>query len=195
MNTVWHRPLPHMTADDFLAWPGDGTGWTFQLMDGEVRPVSPAGATHSRIQTRLAYLLERTVEESGSSLIVRTEGAIVPALNADMNIRVPDVAVTAAPEERGQQTLPNPILIIEILSPSTQSDTRDNIRAYATLPSLQEIAVLHSTRIFAEVHRRDSSGDWLPNPETVAADGRLRLESVGLDVLLAGAYKGTYLLP
>lgn len=42
MNTVWHKPQPYMTADDFLAWPGDGTGRTFQLVDGEVRPVSPA---------------------------------------------------------------------------------------------------------------------------------------------------------
>ncbi len=42
MNTVWRKPLPYMTADDFLAWPGDGTGRAFQLVDGEVRPVSPA---------------------------------------------------------------------------------------------------------------------------------------------------------
>ena len=112
-----------------------------------------------------------------------------------MNVRVPDLAVTAAPVVQGQQTLPEPLLVIEILSPGNQDDTRDNIRAYATLPSVQEMAVLYSTRLLAEVHRRDANGTWLPNPETVAAEGRLRLPSVGLDVKLIEAYEGTWLAP
>ena len=34
MNTVWRKPLSYMTADDLLAWPGDCTERTFQLVDG-----------------------------------------------------------------------------------------------------------------------------------------------------------------
>jgi Uma2 family endonuclease len=195
MNTVWRKPLPYMTADDFLAWPGDGTGRTFQLVDGEVRPVSPASTVHGAIQANLAFLLKLALRTAGSSLHVVTEAAIIPALNAGTNVRVPDLAVTAALLERSQQELPVPLLIIEVLSPGNQDDTRDNIRAYATLPSVQEMVVLYSTRLLAEVHRRDADGAWLPNPETVAADGRLRLPSAGLDVPLIEAYEGTWLAP
>ena len=195
MNTIWRKPLPHMTADDFLAWPGDGTGRTFQLVDGEVRAVSPASTAHGGIQANLAFLLKSALRAAGSSLHVVTEAAIIPALNAGTNVRVPDLAVTAALLERSQQDLPEPLLIIEVLSPGNQDDTRDNIRAYATLPSVQEMVVLYSTRLLAEVHRRDAHGTWLPNPETVAADGRLRLPSVGLDVPLTEAYEGTWLVP
>jgi Uma2 family endonuclease len=184
-----------MTAGDFLAWPGDGTGRTFQLVDGEVRPVSPASTTHGAIQANLAYLLMARIIEIGSPLRVVTEAAIVPGLTAMTNVRVPDLAVTAAPDERGGQELLNPVLIIEILSPGNQDDTRDNIRAYATLASVQEMVVVHSTRVLAEVHRRDAGGVWLRDPEVVEADGRLRLASTSLDVALRAAYRGTYLAP
>ncbi len=32
MNPLARRPLPHMTTDDFLAWPGDGTGRKFHWL-------------------------------------------------------------------------------------------------------------------------------------------------------------------
>ena len=193
MNTVWRRLQPYMTADDFLAWPGDGTGRTFQLVDGEVRPVSPASRIHGAVQALVGHLLTVALEQSNLDYQVMTEGAIQPALNADVNIRVPDLVVAPATDQRGDQVVPDPILIVEVLSPGNQDDTRDNVRAYATLPSVQEIVVLYSTRILAETHRRDASGAWLPNPEVVGADGRLRLETVGLDVRLADAYRRTYL--
>ena len=193
MNTILRKPQPFMTADDFLAWPGDGTGRTFQLVDGEVRPVSPASTTHGAIQANLAFLVKTALRIAGIRLNVLTETAIIPALNAGTNVRVPDLSVTAAVLERGQQDMPHPLLIIEILSPGNQDDTRDNIRAYATLPSVQEIALLYSTRVLAEVHRRSANGLWHPEPETVAAGGRLTLPSAGLDVALIEAYEGTWL--
>ena len=195
MNTSWRKPQPAMTKDDFLAWPGDGTGRTYQLVDGEVRAVSPGSTTHAAIQANLVYWLVGAARTGGSGLRVVTEGAINPGLNAATNVRVPDVAVTAAPDQRGEQVVSDPILIVEILSPGNQDDTRDNIRAYATLPSVQEMAVLSSTRLQAEVHRRDEGGAWRADPEVIGAGERLRLASIGLDIPLVEAYAGTYLAP
>ena len=194
MNQIARRPLPHMTTDDFLAWPGDGTGRKHQLVDGEVRTMSPASHTHAAIQARLAFLLWRAVEAAGLPLQVLTEGAVIPGLNASTNVRVPDLVVTATPDERGQQAIPDPVLLVEVLSPGNQDDTRDNVRAYATLASVQEIAVLHSTRVLAEVHRRDPAGVWLPDPEYLGPGERLRLRSVYLDCLVEDTYRGTWLL-
>lgn len=193
MNTAWRKPLPFMTADDFLAWPGDGTGRTFQLVDGEVRPVSPAARIHGALQAMMSHLLQAALDDGGLAYEVMTEAATQPGLNAAMNVRVPDVMVAPATGERGDQIVSDPILIVEVLSPGNQDDTRDNVRAYATLPSVQEMVVLSSTRIQAEIHRRDPSGAWLPNPEMIGADGRLQLASIGLDIPLAAAYRRTYL--
>ena len=130
MNQLARRPLPHMTADDFLAWPGDGTGRTFQLVDGEVRPVSPASHTHAAIQSNLAYSLIGAVRAAGLPLQVLTEGAIIPGLNASTNVRVPDLVVTATPDERGQQTVPDPVLIeFGAIGESLRAGWRDFRRA------------------------------------------------------------------
>lgn len=117
MNTVWRKPLPYMTADDFLAWPGDGTERTFQLVDGEVRPVSPAARIHGAIQANLYYLLRRAIDGTGLDYEVLTEAAIQPRLNAATNVRVPDVVVAPATGQRGDQTVPDPVLIIESAIP------------------------------------------------------------------------------
>src|SRR5262245_8276192 len=50
MPNTLRKPPPSMTVADFLAWPGDGTGRKFQLVDGEVRAMSPASAAHAMIQ-------------------------------------------------------------------------------------------------------------------------------------------------
>ena len=193
MNQLARRPLPRMTADDFLAWPGDGSGRTFQLVDGEVRPVSPASPTHALIQGNLVFLLKLAVRVANLPLFVMPEGAIIPGSNAGSNVRVPDVVVTAAPDERDRQAVPDPVLSVEVLSPGDQDDTRDNIRAYTTLPSVREIAVLHSSRILAEVHRRGPDGAWQPHPEAVGPGKRLCLPGVGLDCALEDAYAGTWI--
>jgi len=62
MNQFARRPLPHMTAEGFLAWPADGSGRRFQLMDGAIRPTSPASRIHGVIQANLTYLLETRVD-------------------------------------------------------------------------------------------------------------------------------------
>ena len=182
-----------MTADEFLAWPGDGTGRTFQLVDGEVRPVSPASPTHALIQGNVVFLLKLAVRAADSPLFVMPEGAIVPGLNPGTNVRVPDVVVTATPDERGQRTVPDPVLIVEVLSPGNEDDTRDNVCAYTTLPGLREIAVLHSTRMLAEVHRRGPDGVWAAVPEAVGPGGRLRLPAAALDCAMEDAYAGTWI--
>ena len=138
-------------------------------------------------------MLIGAIRAAGLPLQVLTEGAIIPGLNASTNVRVPDLVVTATPDERGQQTVPDPVLIVEVLSPGNQDDTRDNVRAYATLPSVREIAVLHSTRILAEVHRRGPDGTWAADPELVGPGERLSLAGVGLDRAIEDAYTGTWL--
>ena len=172
---------------------GDRSGRTFQLVDGEVRPVSPASHTHGAIQARLAFLLLRAIDAAGLKMQVVTEGAVIPGLNASTNVRVPDLAVTATPDERGQQTVPDPILLIEILSPGNLDDTRDNVRAYATLRSVQEIAVLHSTRILAEIHRRGPAGDWPADRQSSAPASSSGSHLCAWIACSSDAYRGTWL--
>ena len=192
MNELARRPWPHMTADEFLLWPGDGTHRRFHLFDGEVRAMSPASAAHGVIQANLTILIGMALKLR-TSLRVVTEGAVVPALNASDNVRVPDLLVMEGHAERGVVAVSAPVLIAEILSPGNAPTTRENVRAYATLASVREIVVVSTARMEVEVHRRDESGAWLPDAEAVKAGGRVRLTVVGLDCAIEEAYAGTWL--
>lgn len=193
MSTARKLPQSGMTLADFLDWPGDGTAKRFQLVDGEPRAMLPASITHGLIQATLAFLIKRRLIETGSACRVVTEPAVVPRLRAKGNLRVPDLGVTCAPVERGQIVLPDPVLLIEILSPGNEGATWENAWTYASIPSVQEILIVHSTRAAAELLRRRVDQSWPEEADVIAADGSLRLDSIDLDCLLADVYAGTCL--
>jgi hypothetical protein len=57
-----------------------------------------------------------------------------------------------------------------------------------------EIVVLHSTAVAVEVLRRTPDGTSPAQPEIIAADGELRLDSIGFATPLRDAYRTTNLL-
>lgn len=193
MTAVRHRSEPSMTVADFVDWPGDGTAKHFQLVDGEPCAMSPASFTHGIIQSTLAYLITRRLTETGSRCVLATEPAVIPRLRSSRNMRVPDLGVTCALVEAGQIEMPDPVLLIEILSPGNVTATWDNIWAYASIPSLNEILVVQSTRIGAELLRRREDRSWPPEPEPIAETDMLRLESVDSSCQLRDVYARTHL--
>ena len=192
MNELARRPLPHMTADEFLLWPGDGTRRRFHLVDGEVRAMSPASWVHGKVQSNLIVLLEAAATACDSGLGTVAEGAIVPALTASDNVRVPDVVVVGGEAAPGTVAVPGPVVVVE-LSPGNAPATRENVRAYATLASVREIVVVSTSRMEVEVHRRDESGAWPPEPDVIKRGGQLEVRAVGLLCAVERVYRGTWL--
>lgn len=86
------------------------------------------------------------------------------------------------------------MLIIEILSPSNQSETWLNVWAYASMPSVREIVIVDSTKPAVEVLRRDTQADWPPKAERVT-EGDVRFDSVDFTVPIDALYRGTRLFP
>jgi Uma2 family endonuclease len=69
-------------------------------------------------------------------------------------MRVPDLAVSCEVPDLGQRALTEPTLVVEILSPGNEAETRENVWAYTTIPTVREILLIRSTRIAAELLRR-----------------------------------------
>jgi Uma2 family endonuclease len=190
MNTAVRRRAPHhMTADEFLVCAGDDR---WELVDGESRAMAPASAMHGIIRARLAFLLNQHLYAGASPCIAATEPAIVPRVRARSNMRVPDVAVTCSPVEAGQIALPEPLLIVEILSPTNEADTWENVWTYVSIPSVQEVLVLRSVSIAADLLRRRPDGTWPDEPAQIGRDDMLHLESIGLNCPLTELYIGTH---
>jgi Uma2 family endonuclease len=192
MPTTLEKPPLTMTVADFLDWPGDGSGRKFQLVDGEVRAMSPGSSVHAMIQANLAYELRRHIVERSLQCRVGTEPGLLTRVRSNINVRVPDLGVTFTPVVSAEQVWPDPVLLIEILSPGNAADTWDNVWSYCTIPSVQEIAVVHSTRVLVELLRRGPDGHWPEQPEETGP-GTLRFASIGLAGPLADVYAQTHL--
>ena len=182
---------PVMSLREFLAWDAPW-GQRWQLVDGKPRAMAPTSRTHGTIQSTLTSRIDRHLRERDSQCVIVTTPGVVPRVRSESNFRIPDLAVTCTPYQDEQYDLANPVLIIEILSPSNRAETWTNIWAYATIPSVHEILIVHSTKIGAELLRRDTAGNW-PEQPIIVDNGVLELRSIGFSIDVAALYQGTRL--
>ena len=178
-----------MTVDEFLKWDSED-GCRYELVDGEPRVMAPASTIHGFLQNELGSLIRNHLRDKASGCEVVANPGIVPRLLAEHNVRIPDLAVTCSPLAVGQATLSDPVLLIEILSPSNQAKTWTNVWAYTSILSVQEILVLRADRIAAELLRRSPQGEWPDRPIAITG-GDLVLESIGFRAALSDLYART----
>jgi Uma2 family endonuclease len=181
-----------MTVEEFLDWPGDGSAHKFQLIDGEPMAVAPASVTHGIIQANVAGLFRNHLVGTGCYVVVAP--GIIPRIRSEANFRIPDLAVSCERDDHGLRALAEAKLIVEILSPSNEAETRESVWAYATIPTVREILLIRLTRIAAELLRRQDDATWPANPEILGTDGMLRLESIEFSCPLSALFEGTHLV-
>jgi len=176
-----------MTVAEFLAWcPDNGRRW--QLVDGAPQAMAPPSPGHGAMQSRLSWLLtDHLIRQERACDVVTTPG-IVPHVGTRSNFRIPDLAVTCTPIASNDVHLRDPLLLIEVLSPSNERDTRANVWTYVTIPSVQEILLLHPDVPRAELLRRRPDGTWPSDPQIVT-EGDIVLESLGFRAPLAVLYR------
>jgi hypothetical protein len=70
-----------------------------------------------------------------------------------------------------------------------------NIWAYPTMPTVQEILAVRSTRMEVELLRRDAEGNWPASPVIVRPPAVLQLRSIGFEAPVADLYRTAGLSP
>jgi len=183
-----------MTAEEFIAWGGDGHPGRLELVNGVVRAMSPASGTHALIQSTIAGLIRNHLKARESPCRVGTEAPIRPRMRPNMNVRAPDIAVTCIPKSPNEKFFPDPVLIVEVLSPSNERETWESIWACATIPAIQEVMVVDSERIHVIVYTKDSAGAWPEEPQVVEAGGTIRLASIDAEIAILDIYADTNLV-
>jgi Uma2 family endonuclease len=158
-------------------------------VDGEPRAMAPANTVHCYLQAELARLIGNHLRAAGVPRDVFANPGVVPATMSAHNMRVADLAVSCSPFDATQAFLANPVLAVEILSPSNRAETWANVWAYTTIPSMQEILILRGDAVAADLLRRLPDGSWPDQPNQV--DTQLVLESLGLRMTLAELYTRT----
>lgn len=159
-----------------------------EYVDGYVYAMSGASVPHNYIASNLMVII-------GSAL----KGSPCKPLGSDMRTRTPSsrfftypdlVIVCGQPELHDEQkdTLLNPTVIIEILSPSTEKwDRGGKFARYQSIPSLQDYVLVSQDIPRVERFSRNGEEWTLANSEGLEAT--LRLPSVGIEISLAEIYE------
>ncbi len=177
-----------MTVAAFLNWnPQDSDRW--ELIDGTPQAMAPASPRHGAIQSEAVRLIANHLAEARPVSRVITEPGIQPKVRANLNVRVPDLAVSCAEWDREERLLRKPLVVVEILSPSNKADTWANVWTYVTIPSVLEILVLHAAEVRADLLRREADGTWPDNPVSLTMGDPVTLESIDFAAPLAAFYR------
>ena len=162
----------------------------YQLIDGVIVAMAPPAIPHQRIAATLTARLVAAVEANRPDCAVGSQGGIAPQGLSGRNYFETDIVVTCrfANDYRGINA--EPLLIVEILSPSTERDDHFvKLPQYQAIPSVREILYIESERVAATIYRRDAAGLW-QTVEIAGPQARLQLQTIGLDIPLAAVYRG-----
>ena len=185
------RPPTRMTVEDFLAWADDVQG-AWQLEDGEPVAMAAPSDMHGTIQSTLGALLFIHLRANRPHCRVVTTPGVVPRVRETTNVRVPDLVVACRPASPEERLMRDPILVAEILSTSNERETWSNVWTYCSIPSVQDILVLRSMAVGAELLSRLPGGDWPGGFTTlVGRDAELHLPSIDVRLRLGDLYAGT----
>ena len=156
---------------------------------GEIRAMAGGSRHHSLIIGNIHRRLHQGLE-TGDCEIHMSDMRLLVARH-DL-YTYPDVMIICGPVEfmpERDDTVTNPTLLIEVLSPSTREyDRVKKFGIYKTLPSLREYLLVDSERVHVTHLQRLSNGKWTVDMVNDLADV-LTLESIGCTLTLQQIYR------
>ncbi|MCX6027910.1 MAG: Uma2 family endonuclease [Chloroflexi bacterium] len=159
-----------------------------EYYNGEIFAMSGGTTDHSLVAVNLTI-------ELGTRLAARP----CRVFNSDMRLHVersglytyPDVMVICGKIElvkRRNDTVTNPVLLVEVLSESTRDyDRGAKFNFYKQIPTLQECVTVESKRPHVECYRRTEDDKWLVEIYE-DLDSTVKLESVACEITLRQIY-------
>jgi Uma2 family endonuclease len=174
-----------LTVEEFYEWVA-GREQKFELVDGE--PVMMAGA--NRRHDRIAG---NTIRVAGNHL----QGHRCQPFTSDTYVRIPagnrrqaDMGIDRGPFGDASLHASEPILAVEILSPTTRTfDRNDKLEEYKTVPTLEYILLVDPDYPQVRIYRRDSNRDWTSD-RLAGLDAVVDMSPLSLHLPLGDLYSG-----
>ncbi|MCP5516961.1 MAG: Uma2 family endonuclease [Verrucomicrobiales bacterium] len=175
-----------VSVEDYLA-AEEASETRHEYLGGLVYAMSGTTRAHNTILMNLAMLI-RPALKAGPCQLYAVDILVNFRIREDEYFYYPDLVVTCDPRDTHPRFVRHPKLIVEVLSGSTRRiDEREKFLAYTTLPSLEEYVLVEQEQPAVRIHRR--SRDWC-REELADITAILHLDSLSLDVPLAGVYEG-----
>ena len=184
---MYGQPHPRLTPEEYLEL-DRASEIRHEYYGGQMYAMSGGTHTHGMIILNLGRRLAEALE--GRPCVMTVSDVRVQVEPGGL-YTFPDVAIVCGDRhyrDDRRDTVLNPILLIEVLSPSTEAYDRGFKSAqYRTMESLQEYALVSQTEPRVEVFRRASDTEWVLT-EFAALESSVRFRSVDCVIPLAKIY-------
>ncbi|HEV7668683.1 MAG TPA: Uma2 family endonuclease [Thermoanaerobaculia bacterium] len=182
------EPKPHLSPVEYLTLDREAEERS-EYLDGEMFAMAGGSRKHALIAANLmidlgSQLRNRPCETYGSDMRVWVEASGL--------YTYPDMSVVCGepifgPDGR-EDTLRNPILLIEVLSPSSEAyDRGKKFEHYRAIPSFREYLLVSQESPLVDRFLRQESGIWLFSTAR-GLDAEVELSSIGARLALAEIY-------
>ena len=165
--------------EEFRRWAEEQPRGHYERVGGEVVAMAPERAAHVRVKARVWQALDRAIRVAGLPCEALADGVTIEV--ADDTDYEPDAVVTCGERMPDDAVAaPNPVIVVEVLSPATQAmDTGAKLADYFRVPSIQHYLIVRADRRAVIHHvRRDNGGI-----EThLVAEGRIMLDPPGIPI-------------
>ncbi|HSB12487.1 MAG TPA: Uma2 family endonuclease [Blastocatellia bacterium] len=181
------QPKATCTPDEYLELERKAE-FKSEYIDGYIVAMVGASEPHNLIVTNVVRELSTQVKDHDCRVY---SNDMRVDLREQKLFAYPDVLVVCGePQLAGKRrdNLRNPLVIIEVLSQSTESYDRGvKFIKYRRIESLKEYVLVAQDSTLVEHYVRQPNGDWLMS-EAIGMDAMVRLDSIGCELQLIEVY-------
>ncbi|ERT03780.1 restriction endonuclease family protein [Lyngbya aestuarii BL J] len=160
-----------------------------EYRNGEILPMAGGTTNHNKIAGNFYKRFPLTIQEQDYEVYIGDVKLWIPS---DQTYTYPDIMVIEGEpiyQENRRDIITNPLLIVEVLSKSTQSyDQGDKFRSYRSIPSFKEYILIDQSSYYLEQYSKQTENQWLFK-EYEGEDSVLTLDSVELQMSLGEIYE------
>ena len=181
-------PRPHLTPEEYLEIERKAE-YKSEYYGGEMFAMSGARRAHNLVAMNVGGVLYNQLRSRSCE-----------AYPSDMRVRVsatclytyPDVVVVCGKPQfadNEMDTLVNPTVLVEVLSPSTEAyDRGRKFEHYRKIESLRQYLLVASERVSVELFTRQAGGQWLLS-SAAGLEEELNLESIECRLRVGDIYE------
>jgi Uma2 family endonuclease len=180
-----------MTEEAFERLIGLEGPYRYELIDSLVYDMTGSSPEHADIADNIASMFKDQIGRQGPCRVYQEQYVFIP----DKPAVVPDVVVTCdvADRDKKQRLKPfkirSPLIVVEVLSPSTMAyDRSEKFARYMRCPTLEVYILASQDEQYIEVYRKSTG--W--KRECFAAEETIRLDQLDLELPLASVYEGVF---
>lgn len=190
MSTLAQKLIPVTIADFDVFVEKQADEAVYELVDGQIVMMTNPNQRHEQITANIGAPLKLAMDKRGCRTY---QGGMRVQISDNMqgvDKTKPDVVVRCGPTDPVSETrnyITDPLVIVEVLSPSTMDyDRGDKLDFYKLIPTMRHIVIAYQDQMRVEHYRRVPSG-WEMDVLT-KGDDKLVLEAVAFQMPLAQVY-------